>query len=305
MLPRPFMLAALLGATIGVPYVASKTNANLGDGNKGLGWITSAFQSSDSKNPSPYTSASSSISPLERIPVYPLSEVLRWEVNREWVYARWPRKSTGLSDPQRFGVRVPLVTGMRPGDLAGSLTYYFGRDGRLEHISFRGRTGDTGQILRLATTRFGLQPAAAAPGEQLFRLGRGDQLKSQLRTRTESVLWSNTPHRSFLVELELERPDTAHFFEDPSMRLPTSIAGVPVQSGQIQRAKPVPFGPIGAFAKTVDGRSVAREVARPVAEIEPRTASQSNVSAQVEKVAEPAPKVEFKAGVRRRMRWGN
>ncbi|HMP07303.1 MAG TPA: hypothetical protein PJ982_13200, partial [Lacipirellulaceae bacterium] len=119
--------------------------------------------------------------PLEGAPSYSLTEVLRFDVTKEWVYQRWPRKSTGLAELDLYGVRVPLVTGTQLTDLAGSLTYFFDYAGRVQRISFRGRTGDTTQLIYLAAQRFGLtaQPALAA-GEQLLEVRRGQDVISRV-----------------------------------------------------------------------------------------------------------------------------
>src|SRR5690606_19717919 len=120
---------------------------------------------------------------------YALSEVLRFDITKDWVYQRWDRKSTALADLELFGVRVPLVSGTQVDDIAGSLTYFFGADGRAKRISFRGRTGDTTQLATLLHQRFGLQavPAVIA-GQQLLQLRQGNEVISEMRTQTAPVL---------------------------------------------------------------------------------------------------------------------
>jgi hypothetical protein len=122
---------------------------------------------------------------------------------------RWPRKSTALAELDLYGIRVPLVTGTQLSDIAGSLTYYFAADGRVQRISFRGLTGDTTQLVGLVTQRYGLQaqPALAA-GEQLFETRRDADVLSRLRTRPAPVLWASSPHDSFSVELDLQNAAT-------------------------------------------------------------------------------------------------
>ena len=147
------------------------------------------------------------------------------DVTKEWVYQRWPRKSTSLAELDLYGVRVPLVTGTQTYDLAGSLTYYFGVDGRVQRISFRGRTGDTTQLVALVTQRYGLQPQPAlAVGEQLFQLRRDDDVLSQLHTRPAPVLWASSPNDSFAVELDLQNPATARPLVLPAAPLPPLAA---------------------------------------------------------------------------------
>jgi hypothetical protein len=149
------------------------------------------------------------------------------DVTKEWVYQRWPRKSTALSDLDLFGVRVPLVTGAQLHDLAGSLTYYFGVDGRVQRISFRGRTGDTTQVVALATQRYGLTPQPTlAAGEQLFEVRREADVISRLSTRPAPVLWASSPHDSFNVELDLQDPATGRPLALPMAPLPAPTAQV-------------------------------------------------------------------------------
>ncbi len=147
--------------------------------------------------------------PLEGVRAMQLADVLRMDITKEWVYRQWARKSTSLADLQYFSVRVPLVTGTDLKDLAGSLTYFFGADGQCARISFRGRTGDTSELVALATQRYNLrrQPTLI-PGEQLYQLRREKDVISQMRTRPAPVLWSSSPHSSFTVELDLQRPDS-------------------------------------------------------------------------------------------------
>jgi hypothetical protein len=163
--------------------------------------------------------------PLEGTPTYSLAEVFRLDVTKEWVYQRWARKSTALSELDLFGVRVPLVTGTRLHDLAGSLTYFFTPDGRLQRISFRGRTGDTTQIVALLTQQYGFQwQTPTAAGEQLMQIRRGDEILGELRTRPAAVLWSNSSNNSFSVNVELQNPATARPLKPILAPLPASVA---------------------------------------------------------------------------------
>ena len=143
-------------------------------------------------------------------------------VSKEWVYQRWARKSTALSELGLFGIRVPLVTGTQYHDLAGSLTYFFGSDGRVRRISFHGTTGDTSQLVMLAAQQYGLQrQSTPVASEQLFQIRRQNQVFSELRTRPAAVLWVSSPHDSFAVDLDLQRPDV-------STPLPSRLPPLPV-----------------------------------------------------------------------------
>jgi hypothetical protein len=245
---RPLMLASLLGASIGVPYVVSKTSTpTQGPGAipntptaapaaaPATAWQTAGVpatrattppsllsQATNFFNPSPQpapalsgyptTATPAPLAPISGPPaVQPIryhsfQETLRFDVSKEWVYQNWDRKSTGLSDPQMFGIRVPLVTGTQRTDLAGSLTYMFDAQGQVQHISLRGRTADTTALVQFLTQTYQFQRMQAPAGEQLYQVRTGNNVYSELRTMPESVLLETSPLGSFGVVLELGRP---------------------------------------------------------------------------------------------------
>jgi hypothetical protein len=151
-----------------------------------------------------------------------VEEALRFNVTKEWVYRSWDRKTTAPTDVGLFAVRVPMVSGTQPASLAGSLTYYFNAQNQVEHISFRGRTGDPSRLIRLVTQTYGLRPAAAATGEQLFQVADSTGVQSELRTRPEPLVTSASPHGGHVVELELARPGSPRYLppRQPSLNIP-------------------------------------------------------------------------------------
>jgi hypothetical protein len=217
MASRPLIIASLLGASVGVPYAVS----NLPKDGGGISWpfansssSNSQYSASAMKTPeqlrlpidSPGSQIYSSPAPLEGAPMLSIEHLLRFDLNKEWVYRNWARKSTGMSFADLFGVRVPVVTGTSMADIAGSLTYYFDANGQVQHITFTGRTGDTSRLIAFLTRNYKFQRTASPAGEQLFQVTGGGGVLSELRTRPESVLWATAPHGSFAVELELARP---------------------------------------------------------------------------------------------------
>jgi hypothetical protein len=150
--------------------------------------------------------------PLEGLPAIHLEEVFRFDVTKDWVFARWPRKSTVAAEDSLIGIRVPLVSGMAVDDLAGSLTYYFNPAEEVQHIAFRGRTGDPQRLVRLVAGKFGLWPQQTlVPGEQVYQTRWNGRPQSELRIRPAAVIWSSSPHSTFEVELALERPGSNRF----------------------------------------------------------------------------------------------
>jgi len=146
--------------------------------------------------------------PLEGAPVRNLAEVLRFDVTADWVLKRWPRVTVGMSDLQLHGYRVPLVTGTEANDLAGSLTYYFGSDQRVERITFRGTTGNTRELVELLTTRYRFaRRLTNDPGLFVYEgLSRKGVRPSVLEFRLSPVVVANDPFHRFDVQLSIERP---------------------------------------------------------------------------------------------------
>jgi hypothetical protein len=159
-----------------------------------------------------------------------IDQVLRFDVSKEWVYQNWDRKSTGPTDVGVFSVRVPLAMAPQLYALAGSLTYFFNGQGQAEHISFRGRTGDSSQLVQLLTSRYQFQRVASPTGEQVYQAMYDGQVQSELRTHPESVLWLNSPNQSIAVELELARPGSTRVLPPR----PTGFEGL--QAAQAQQA---------------------------------------------------------------------
>jgi hypothetical protein len=289
------MLATLLGASIGVPYVVSQTNhgstapgaAPAAQKSAWPTWGSAASSTATSPPPllspsgtNPYTPttypaatypATTSMplnypttatpAPLnlgnpqgaDSVRFHSIREVFRFDVTKEWIYQNWDRKSTGLSDPQLFGIRVALVTGTQRSDLAGSLTYLFDSNGQVQHISFRGRTADTTPLVQFLAQTYQLQRMEAPAGEQLYQVRSGKDVFSELRTRPESVLLETTPQGSIGVVLELGRPGSKRALTPaaPPMEIP-QVASPPTAT-TVEAAKEAtpegeaPPGIVGKF----------------------------------------------------------
>lgn len=239
MLTRPVVMTGTLGAAVGVPYavhnlpeewpaaIGAQTTAPVEPSATLASSPPPIVPSQGAPNRSLYADPSS----LTGMGFYSLDQVLRMDITKEWVYQHWTRKSTGLADPELFGVRVPLVTGTGMSDLAGSLSYYFNSSGQVDRIRFLGTTAETTQLISLAQ-RHGLQwQTPRVPGEQLLQARSGDKVVSQLRTFPEPVLWSTKPHGSYGVEFEINRPGSGRYVDQTGPKLnvppPKEIAEAP------------------------------------------------------------------------------
>jgi hypothetical protein len=235
MASKPLIIASLLGASIGVPYFASQSKQ--GEDATGSQSPTPAAAPAQSapalaavppQGPieSPGLSINGNAAPWESARLHSAEQVLRFDLTNEWVYRNWARKSTGPTDVGLFAVRVPLVTGTQIASLAGSLTYYFNTHGQVEHISFRGRTGDTTPLVSFLARTYEFERAEAPVGEQLYQVKRGRRVQSELRTRPEPVLLATSPHNSIAVELELARPGSRRFLppRTPQLEIPQTAS---------------------------------------------------------------------------------
>lgn len=231
MIVRRLAMAGLLGGAAAGPYVASQApdawenawgpSSNPPAQEQAFDPMAAVGAPPDLSAPGgPGSPIYASPAPLAGPVGLPLEQALDWSVTRNWVYRHWARKSTGLADPNLFGVRVPLVTGAGMTDVAGSLSYYFDRDGVLQRIRLSGRTADTSRIVHLAASRFGMQPRQPhSAGDQLLQAVEGGKLRGELRTRPEGTLWATSPHTSFDVRFEATRPGGEYTVEPETLKL--------------------------------------------------------------------------------------
>lgn len=224
MFSRPVVLASLLAASFAVPYTVNKVSNMKGGlaSGKGVSKVDATMLAelgNGGEDPlaaelaeEPGSVLYRSPIPLGGLPAIHLEEVFRFDVTKDWVFSRWPRKSTALGDQDLYGVRVPLVSGTAVDDVAGSLTYYFNAAGQAERIAFSGATGDARRLVNLVANRYGLQPVPpTVAGEQLYQRLWNGRPQSELRIRPAAVVWSSSPHSSYDVNLVLQRPGSNRF----------------------------------------------------------------------------------------------
>jgi hypothetical protein len=142
-------------------------------------------------------------------PVATLEGVLRFDITPRWVMDNWPHVSTTRTDGELDGLRVPLITGTRPQDIAGSLTYYFDRQRVVQRIALDGVVGDDRYLVSVATRVFQLQPEPQA-GVGIFVSKWNGEATSALWIRRLPVVSAENPYQKFEFALELNRPN--HYF---------------------------------------------------------------------------------------------
>ena len=137
------------------------------------------------------------------------SEVLRFDISPEWIFSRWSRVTTVTADQALQGFRAPLVTGPRVDDLAGVATYYFGRQGRLQRVTFTGHTGDTRRLVAFLRQNYAFRPEPSLGGG-LYLVTWNAEPRSALRVDYAPLVRSDAPHHRYSIKLEINRPDEAY-----------------------------------------------------------------------------------------------
>jgi hypothetical protein len=139
--------------------------------------------------------------------VHDLREVLRFDIAPHWLPQRFSRVSTVLSNVQMDGLRVPLITGTRPTDVAGTLTYYFDANQSLRRINLHGLTGDPSQLAALMVQFYRLQPEQSLGG-QLFTTRWNNRIANLLQIAPAPVIYAGADHSKYIVFLELNQAST-------------------------------------------------------------------------------------------------
>ena len=153
-----------------------------------------------------------------------LREVLRFDITPDWVINRFSRVSTILADLNLEGLRVPIVTGTRADDMAGTLTYYFDRRGALQRLTIHGFTGHPAKLVGTMTQFYGLQGEPALEAGVYTRRWNGLPVHF-LRMTHAPVVYSDAIHQKYTVFLELNQPNLAYGISDEAKRIVASDRG--------------------------------------------------------------------------------
>lgn len=156
--------------------------------------------------PKVQTAPAKPLGPPSAAPVFQqFDHFINFNANPRWIMETWPRVSTTLSDVQLEGLRVPLVSGSRIDDIAGSLTYYFDKDKVLQRITFHGTTGDERRLVAMLTQHYKFESEPSVAGSLYMVKWNGEPV-SVLRVEPAAVINQNLPHTRLKIDLEINRP---------------------------------------------------------------------------------------------------
>jgi hypothetical protein len=142
-------------------------------------------------------------------PVANLEGILRFDISPRWILDNWPHVATTRADDELDGLRVPLITGTRPHDVAGSLTYYFDKQHVVQRIALDGIVGDERHLVSVVTRLFQLQPDPHVDARVFVSKWNG-RPTSALWIHRLPVVSADSPYQKFEFALELNRPN--HYF---------------------------------------------------------------------------------------------
>ena len=146
--------------------------------------------------------------PLDMGPVLPpvsLEDALRLDISSVWVTSRWSRVNTVAGETDEMGLRVALVSGTQPTDIAGSLTYYFDQRHQLQRITFTGLTGDESRVITHLMNKFGLRPQPTVAAG-LYTASAGPGKTSQAQVNHLPVVHNGATNARAEVAIEIFRP---------------------------------------------------------------------------------------------------
>ncbi|GIX00567.1 MAG: hypothetical protein KatS3mg111_3899 [Pirellulaceae bacterium] len=141
---------------------------------------------------------------LTQQPIQSLQEILRFDISPAWVVQRFPRVTTVTSELQLDAMRVPLVTGITPSDMAGTLTYYFDPYQRVQRITVHAVTGDPTRFMAELQHAYGLRQQPALGGA-LYVLTWNGRPTCVAYTAPAAVITRDNHQARFNVFIELNQ----------------------------------------------------------------------------------------------------
>ncbi len=155
---------------------------------------------------------------LQQPAVHSLQEVLRFDITPGWVMQRFPRVTTVLADTQLDGLRVPLITGTSPSDIAGTLTYSFDRYQRLQRLTVHGATGDATRFIAELQQQYQMQQVPSLGGV-LYMLSWNGRPTSIVHVEPAAVIYGDSPYSRFNILIELNQAGLEYGLSPEAKRL--------------------------------------------------------------------------------------
>lgn len=146
-----------------------------------------------------------------------VADLLRFDITPRWLGQNWSRVTACLAEPDWQGLRVPVVTGSQPYDLAGTVSYSFNMEQQLERINLYAVTGDCEPLTAFVQQRLGMQQYPSPVG-LLFVGFYQDQPLSMLRVRNAPLQDTQKSSIRYEVDLEMNLPHPGAKLSDERLK---------------------------------------------------------------------------------------
>lgn len=137
-----------------------------------------------------------------------LESVIRFDLSPQQIIDRWPRVSVTFGESAWQGYRIPLVTGTREHDLAGSLTYYFDSQQVMQRLAFVGYTRRADLLAAYIEKHYRLRREPSSVSILYLSRWNGAPT-SALRVQLRPVQVPDLPAQQEVM-LELNRPSLSY-----------------------------------------------------------------------------------------------
>ena len=154
-------------------------------------------------------------------PVADFRDVLRFDVTPNWVNGHFARVTTVLSELQLEGLRVPIVTGTRPDDIAGTITYFFRHDHRLQRVTMHGFTGDPTRMINLMIQHYGMKQRPTLD-TGVYTVDWNGAPTSVLKVTRAPVMYADATRNQHTIFLELNQPHMDYGLSPEAQRIVNS-----------------------------------------------------------------------------------
>lgn len=191
-----------------IPAAALGTNAPGGAVPVAPNWAAAGVPAASSAMPGP--SPSGNISDFR--------EVLRFDIGPSFVTSRFAQVTTVAANRQFDAYRVPFVSGTRPTDIAGTLTYYFDANQTVQRIQMQGSMGDPAVLAQLMVAFYHLAPEKSLGG-QFYATRWNGRVTSMMLVSPAPIIHAGATYGKYSVFLELNQPSHQYALSEEATQI--------------------------------------------------------------------------------------
>jgi hypothetical protein len=145
-------------------------------------------------------------------------EVLRFDIGPSFVTSRFAQVTTVAANRQFDAYRVPFVSGTRPTDIAGTLTYYFDANQTVQRIQMQGSMGDPSVLVQLMVAFYHLAPEKSLGG-QFYATRWNGRVTSMMLVSPAPIIHAGATYGKYSVFLELNQPSHQYALSEEATQI--------------------------------------------------------------------------------------